>query len=50
MPTAKEPCKDKCAPKGLRQTYWCGFNGKHTPKDHEEHDWLYEGQWYHCYG
>lgn len=45
-------CEDECAKhnKGVRQTWWCGFKVKHTPKDHDEHDHLYKGVWYHCYG
>lgn len=46
-------CEGRCeAPpnKGIRQTWWCGFKKKHTPKDHDEHDHYHDGQWYHCYG
>lgn len=46
----KEKCKDKCAPKGVRQTWWCGFRTVTIPKDHNEHDHLYKGEWFHCYG
>ena len=45
-----EPCDDKCAPKGLQKTWWCGLRGDYTPPDHEEHDHCYKGEWFHCYG
>lgn len=45
-----EPCKDKCAPKGMRQTWWCGHRLPRAPKDHDEHDHFYRGEWFHCYG
>lgn len=45
-------CKDECAKynKGVRQSWWCGFLKKREPAQHEEHDWLHKGVWYHCYG
>lgn len=48
-----EPCRNKCAQfgrKGVRATYWCGFLSKSKEKDHKEHDYLYKGEWFHCYG
>lgn len=50
---AREGCEGRCeAPpnKGIRKTWWCGLRTGSTPKDHDEHDHFYEGQWYHCYG
>lgn len=49
----RSECEGKCtAPpnKGVRQTYWCGFKSTGEVRDHEEHDHLMKGQWYHCYG
>lgn len=48
-----EPCVGKCEQppnRGVRRTYWCGFRTQHTPKDHDEHDHFYRGEWLHCYG
>lgn len=49
----RSECEGKCtAPpnEGVRQAYWCGFTPKGKEADHEEHDHLTKGQWYHCYG
>lgn len=48
-----DKCEGKCAAppyKGVRQTYWCGFTSKGKQADHEEHDYMFKNEWYHCYG
>ncbi len=50
---ARKGCEGRCERppnKGIRKTWWCGLRTGSTPKDHDEHDHFYEGQWYHCYG
>lgn len=54
MNAIRKGCEGRCETppnKGVRKTWWCGFrkSGGHV-KDHPEHDHLYQGEWYHCYG